>query len=581
MHVIIPNRRTLLALAAALVLAVPAVAVPANGPVADVLLGITQVQWVPSQDFAGLQLTISGPAGVVQRSFAPGDTVAFELAEMTGEVDGTYNWELTAAPRLDSNAQAVIAAARAAGDAGGERVRPDSLPPRSELIQGGFFTVQGGAIIQPATEDATPPSLRVQGTGDGAQSASGEVNYVTAADQVILDDLIVDGSACIGMDCINGENFGFDTIRLKENNLRIKFEDTSNSAGFPSTDWQLVANDSASGGLNHFSIEDVTGGRVPFKVEGGSPTSSIYVDSTGNVGFGTNAPVVQVHVKDGNTPTLRLEQDVSSGFSAQVWDVAGNEANFFVRDTTGGSKLPFRIQPGAPQNSLFIAANGDVGMGTQSPSAAMHVVGDALIADTSAVLTVQNTDTTPGARELAVFENHGTVTFKFVESSNAANNWLNGLRSNNKYIITTEGSIGAPLFELDSLGNLVTAGTVNGSSSRALKEDFEPVDQKEILARLLKLPIQEWQYTRDEAQRRHLGPFSEDFAAAFGLNGDDDRHISYTDMDGVAFAAIQGLHQVVEEKDGRIQTLEQQNRELAERLQILEQAIQSSSDAGR
>ena len=27
------------------------------------------------------------------------------------------------------------------------------------------------------------------------------------ADQVILDDLIVDGSACIGFDCVNGESF--------------------------------------------------------------------------------------------------------------------------------------------------------------------------------------------------------------------------------------------------------------------------------------------------------------------------------------------------------------------------------------
>ena len=42
-----------------------------------------------------------------------------------------------------------------------------------------------------------------------------------SADFVILDDLIVDGSACIGLDCVDGEAFGFDTLRLKENNLRI------------------------------------------------------------------------------------------------------------------------------------------------------------------------------------------------------------------------------------------------------------------------------------------------------------------------------------------------------------------------
>jgi len=53
---------------------------------------------------------------------------------------------------------------------------------------------------------------------------------------VIPDDLIVPGSACIGLDCVNNESFGFDTIRLKENNTRIKFDDTSTASGFPAND---------------------------------------------------------------------------------------------------------------------------------------------------------------------------------------------------------------------------------------------------------------------------------------------------------------------------------------------------------
>ena len=65
------------------------------------------------------------------------------------------------------------------------------------------------------------------------------------ADFVIADDLIVQGSACVGLDCVDGEAFGFDTIRLKENNTRIKFDDTSTSPGFPANDWQLTIKDSA------------------------------------------------------------------------------------------------------------------------------------------------------------------------------------------------------------------------------------------------------------------------------------------------------------------------------------------------
>src|SRR5882672_4501275 len=105
------------------------------------------------------------------------------------------------------------------------------------------------------------------------------------ADFVIADDLIVQGSACVGLDCVDGEAFGFDTIRLKENNTRIKFDDTSTSPGFPNNDWQLTANDSASGGLNKFSIENITGAKVPFTIIAGAPTNSMFVASTGKVGF--------------------------------------------------------------------------------------------------------------------------------------------------------------------------------------------------------------------------------------------------------------------------------------------------------
>ncbi|MEM6297425.1 MAG: tail fiber domain-containing protein, partial [Bacteroidota bacterium] len=50
-------------------------------------------------------------------------------------------------------------------------------------------------------------------------------------------------------------------------------------------------------------------------------------------------------------------QDGSSGWGAQTWDLAGNEVNFFIRDFTNGSKLVFRVRPGAPQNSIEIKTN--------------------------------------------------------------------------------------------------------------------------------------------------------------------------------------------------------------------------------
>ena len=34
---------------------------------------------------------------------------------------------------------------------------------------------------------------------------------------------------------------------------------------------------------------------------------------------------------------------------------------------TNGSKLPFKIRPGAPDNSLYVDAEGDIGLGTANP----------------------------------------------------------------------------------------------------------------------------------------------------------------------------------------------------------------------
>ena len=100
-----------------------------------------------------------------------------------------------------------------------------------------------------------------------------------------------------------------------------------------------------------------------FQVSAGAPTASLFVDSAGRVGLKTAAPLTDLHLNDGDTPTIRMEQNNASGFAAQTWDMGGNEANFFIRDLTGGSKLSLRIRPGAPTSSIDVAANGNVGIG--------------------------------------------------------------------------------------------------------------------------------------------------------------------------------------------------------------------------
>lgn len=154
------------------------------------------------------------------------------------------------------------------------------------------------------------------------------LSAIAHADNVVQDDQIIQYNQCIGDDCANGENFDNDTLRLKENNTRIRFLDTSFSP-FPTTDWLLTANDSTNGGRDRFSIEDVSVGVESFTIMGGAPDFSLFVQSNGNIGLGTDSPQRAVHVIKANTPAIRLEQG-GGAFPAAVWDIQANEQGLSI-----------------------------------------------------------------------------------------------------------------------------------------------------------------------------------------------------------------------------------------------------------
>lgn len=135
------------------------------------------------------------------------------------------------------------------------------------------------------------------------------------------------------------------------------------------------------------------------------------------------------------------------------------------------------------------------------------------------------------------------------------------------------------------LSGTVYAGTMALTSDRNVKDAFDPINPQAVLARVSALPITEWQYKADTERSRHIGPMAQDFHAAFGLNGDDDRHISVVDEGGVALAAIQGLNQKVEVEDRRLAAenaeLKRQNDLLEKRLERLEQLINTNNDVAK
>ena len=117
--------------------------------------------------------------------------------------------------------------------------------------------------------------------------------------------------------------------------------------------------------------------------------------------------------------------------------------------------------------------------------------------------------------------------------------------------------------------SLTDGGIWMNASDVASKADFLPVDRKEILSRVAQLPIHTWRYKAEDPEIRHLGPVAQDFRAAFGL-GTDDKHIGTLDAEGVALAAIQALHDELQERDREIVRLKANSRLMERRLQALE-----------
>jgi hypothetical protein len=185
---------------------------------------------------------------------------------------------------------------------------------------------------------------------------------------------------------------------------------------------------------------------------------------------------------------------------------------------------------------FLVLAIGGMGVGTNNPQAAMHVASGTTSAP-QLQITQQATNSFSRLRM-------GVSTFPTWEIDVA----------NTSTPALTFWNVSQRM-SIDYNGN-VAANSFTPSSDRNLKENFDAISPKEVLAKVVEMPISRWNF-KEESGVRHLGPMAQDFRLAFGL-GADDRHIATVDADGVALAAIQGLNQKLDEKDARIEKLEAQ-----------------------
>jgi hypothetical protein len=443
---------------AALAALLPAFAGAApRADVATVASGGDAVVWQPAVDrYDRLVLVVAGPAGTVREEFATGQTPYFSLFDEAGGhvADGVYKWELRVMPLLDEATRRAMRAEREAGTSRiAEQLRTSGTLPAA-TYQSGAFSVIGGSLVLPGDLEETP--------GDGVRSMSDAVRSTSAELVLSNSDGVIRNALCVGFDCPDAPAFGDSSVLMMENNNRIKFGDTSVSP-FPNNDWEIEANSSLSGGLNYLGFNDCgnadnDGGcatDLVFAVEAGARQNALYVESDGDVGVGTSNPALDLHIVTGNTPAIRLEQDGSSGFTPQTWDIAGNETNFFVRDVTGGSALPFRIEPGTASSTVYLDSNERVGIGTAAPTDMLHVRSTTGVAS---VLVEEASGTLDNNRVLVEVVNNGRAQFRLRNTADATGlSWFVSHETNGNFAISREGT-GVAEVTVEPDGDMIITG---------------------------------------------------------------------------------------------------------------------------
>ncbi len=223
-----------------------------------------------------------------------------------------------------------------------------------------------------------------------------------------------------------------------------------------------------------------------------------------------------------------------------------------------GVALAFSM--GLNAQAMHVAPSGEVGIGTISPAASLHIQRS----DSTAQILVEELNGDLGKHILFRLRSAGNTLFSIMNTS-ADVEWSfanpgTGLR------FSRQGS-GVVELEVLNNGNMTIAGSLTQNSDVNAKTAITDVDIDEVLNLVTRLPVSKWEY-KDARGEPHIGPMAQDFYAAFGLGG-TETGISTIDTAGVALVAIQALA----EKNGLLELKNQSLQGSIEQLQRENKAL--------
>ena len=255
------------------------------------------------------------------------------------------------------------------------------------------LTVDGGAISTGDFTGTAAGAVRISGNGttlgttsfDLIQNSSGAYVYHRANLPLIFgtnstERMRIDSSGNVGIGTSSPsyklDVFGSSAVSMVRTN-----DTTSPTLG-------LFVN-SGSNGVGIISVDN--GGHMTFDTgaTGAGQTERMRIDSSGNVGIGTSSPDTQLTLHKASTNAdvnyAKMRMDSWGGSTGKlksiVWDDAGTAVAGIGAEYDGAkTNIHFHSQynggfKGTSDRTMSIMGNGNVGIGTSSPIAPLHVKG--------------------------------------------------------------------------------------------------------------------------------------------------------------------------------------------------------------
>ena len=228
---------------------------------------------------------------------------------------------------------------------------------------------------------------------------------------------------------------------------------------------------------------------------GGSLTEKVRISADGNVGIGTTSPGAKLDVQGGAfrvhntgavTSTIEFER------TSDNWTLGSIEL-----DHAGsyGSNMNFKLHPNdgtlatSPVSVMYLKSDGNVGIGTTTPSAKLEVAGD-----------INSTgDIYAGINDQFVLDRGGRASHARIEFRNASTlQWTTGLQGNvdsttftiregggnDILAVTSSGNVGigttAPTHELNVVGDINATGSIYKNGGTAVDFVFDKYFDGEV-----------------------------------------------------------------------------------------------------